>query len=88
MIAQQYCRPIQELTEQHKQMVGGHINDDSLISHLRWMCQQGQRFVEEGRIPKAMRWLGFVQGSMWRWYSIDKMRRVNAPYLEDPDDKR
>jgi len=29
------------------------------------MCVEADKFVKEGRIEKAMRWLGFIQGCLY-----------------------
>lgn len=51
------------------------------LEHAAWMCQQAISFVGEGRIEKACRWLGFVQGVLWcrGVRTIDEMRRDNMP---------
>lgn len=36
-----------------------------VLGHARWMCSQIPGLVAEGRIEKAQRWLGFVQGVLW-----------------------
>lgn len=36
-----------------------------VLCHLAWMCEQAIDFVAEGRMEKAMRWLGFIQGVLW-----------------------
>ncbi len=33
--------------------------------HLRHCCAQIREFVLAGRIEKAFRWLGFIQGVLW-----------------------
>lgn len=33
--------------------------------HLVWMSHEIEYLVQEGRIEKAMRWLGFIQGILW-----------------------
>lgn len=35
------------------------------FEHVRWMCQQVPGFVETGRLEKAHRWVGFIQGVLW-----------------------
>lgn len=35
------------------------------LHHASWMCFEIRRFVAAGKIEKAMRWLGFVQGVLW-----------------------
>ena len=44
------------------------------------MVPRALKFVEEGRIEKAMRWLGFIQGVMWSEgiYTIDEMKEHNV----------
>jgi hypothetical protein len=44
--------------------------------HALWMCREATTFVVEGRLDKAERWLGFVQGALWILgvFSIDEMR--------------
>jgi hypothetical protein len=58
---------------------------ETQIGHLLWMCHTIPLFLAEGRREKAMRWLGFLQGSAWalRLRSIESMKRDNAP--EDSD---
>lgn len=40
-------------------------NDDASLRHVRWMCQQVPEFVTEGKLEKANRWIGFIQGVLW-----------------------
>lgn len=35
------------------------------LEHVRYMCNKALHFVEENRIKKAMRWLGFIQGVLF-----------------------
>lgn len=39
---------------------------------------------------KAMRWLGFIQGSLWSWNiaSVDQLRRMNMPAEETEQAER
>lgn len=52
-----------------------------VAGHLLYMCEMGKDFVREGREAKAMRWLGFLQGSLWGFgiASIDEMKHWNMP---------
>lgn len=49
--------------------------------HVRWMLDEIDAFVDEGRREKAFRWLGFVQGALWCLdeYTIDELKLHNAP---------
>lgn len=53
--------------------------ENSLL-HARWMCLQIPWFLEEEKIEKAMRWLGFIQGVLYAQgiFSIDEMRIDNT----------
>tara|TARA_Y100000034_G_C6870091_1_gene397104 strand:+ start:983 stop:1264 length:282 start_codon:yes stop_codon:yes gene_type:complete len=52
--------------------VGGH-------KHLLYMCRMGINFIEEGKIDKAMRWLGFIQGVLCQSgiYTIEELKSHN-----------
>lgn len=59
----------------------GEIPDYVVAEHLLYMCDEGARFVREGRAEKAMRWLGFLQGVVWSrgHASLDELKRMNMP---------
>lgn len=67
-------------THLHSQGFSPERHSLSARCHLLWMCEEGiPGLVREGRIEKAMRWLGFVQGALWAMgeYSIEKLREHN-----------
>lgn len=37
---------------------------EEVCRHACWMAQETKKLVDEGRIEKAMRWLGFMQGML------------------------
>lgn len=51
----------------------------SRLQHVRWMCQQIPKMLDEGHLEKVNRWLGFIQGVLWleNIYTIDQMRNHN-----------
>lgn len=53
-------------------------------AHLRFMCIEAQQFVDDGRIDKAMRWLGFLQGVLWArgLFSLDDLKNHSRPDSE------
>lgn len=57
--------------------------------HLRYMLNQIDDFVDAGRIEKAFRWLGFVQGVLWSLglYSIEELADHNRPRKSDGQDQ-
>ena len=48
--------------------------------HVLWMCGEVRKFLKTGRREKADRWLGFIQGVLWKLglYTIDDMRGHNT----------
>ena len=54
-------------------------SSDVALSHAAWMCEQVRVFAKEGRIDKANRWIGFIQGTLWMAgrATIDEMREDN-----------
>lgn len=53
------------------------------LEHALWMCNESMHHVTEGKMEKAMRWLGFIQGVLWMTgqASIHEMKDHNR---EDP----
>ena len=56
-----------------------HSGRSDELDHIFSMIPDIEKFVEEGRIGKAFRWLGFMQGVLYcaRVYTIDEMRSHN-----------
>lgn len=52
-----------------------HPNKDKIFD----MCREIPVFYTEGRVEKAMRWLGFVQGLLFsaRTYTLDELKDHN-----------
>jgi hypothetical protein len=47
------------------------------------MIDKAILFVNENRIEKACRWLGFIQGCLWTngIYSIEELKNHNKPKI-------
>lgn len=56
------------------------------VSHAAWMCERAIEFVDEGRIEKAMRWLGWVNYAMWRC-NILTLNAIKRACMPDPDEE-
>lgn len=56
-------------------------SDTDALRHCHNMLDDIIRFAEAGKMGKAFRWLGFVQGVCWRTgvYTIDNLRDHNRP---------
>ena len=68
-----------ELLEGSKYVRQGHI-----FAHCAWMLPEMKKFVEEGRLDKVQRWLGFVQGALWAAGvgTIDAFKHMNMKQEE------
>ena len=51
------------------------------LSHIRTMFPKMRKFLEEGRVEKTFRWLGFIQGVLWSagLYSIEELQNHSRP---------
>lgn len=60
---------------------GPEVGDVDWAAHLNYMCVEAQKFVDEGRVEKAMRWLGFLQGVLWESgeFSLDDLKNHSRP---------
>jgi len=48
-----------------------NIEDPGSAEHLAYMCKKClTEFIPQGRIEKAMRWLGFIQGALIFRYNL------------------
>lgn len=71
---------IKEVIRTYEAKLDGKLYSPRLI-HVRGMLPKVKAFVAEGRIEKAFRWLGFIQGVLWceSVYSIEAMKDHNRP---------
>lgn len=55
------------------------------LCHAKWMVLEMKKFLDDGQIEKAFRWLGFVQGILWceGVYTIDEMEDHNLTGGQD-----
>lgn len=55
------------------------------LCHVWWAVGQTKVFVQEGRLEKAFRWLGFIQGALWfaGIYSVEELANHNKPAGEE-----
>lgn len=57
------------------------------MNHLLFCCEEGVRLVKDGRMEKAFRWLGFIQGGIWAagLACLTTLKEMNKPEPEEPD---
>lgn len=93
LVTQNYARIIEaayrtnactRLDESKAALHIAYIETD-VAAHLRWMCDEIGRLLIADKVEKAMRWLGFIQGAMWRsgLRTIEQLKQDNMP----PDEK-
>lgn len=51
------------------------------LIHCHGMLTKVEGFLKEGRLDKAFRWLGFVQGALWvsKVYTLNDLKNHNRP---------
>ncbi len=60
------------------------ISFQTILAHLKFVCEEGQRFIDAGHIEKAMRWLGFIQGVLWTMdvFTLEALKNHSRPAPE------
>lgn len=58
-----------------------NLLDPEIANHLLYMCRTAQVFVQEEKLPKAYRWLGFLQGIFVcsGIYSVEEVGKHSMP---------
>ncbi len=56
-------------------------SDEDFLAHCNGMLDDLEIFIQEGRMEKVFRWLGFIQGCLWRSgvYTVEEMKDHNRP---------
>ncbi len=51
------------------------------LAHCHHMLYEMETFIQEGRMDKVFRWLGFIQGVLWAAgiYTVEEMANHNRP---------
>lgn len=52
-----------------------------IFGHCYGMLDKMLVFLEEGKVEKAFRWLGFIQGCLWstQTYTLENLMNHNRP---------
>lgn len=55
--------------------------DVEFLIHCHGMLDEMEEFIRQDRMDKVFRWLGFIQGCLWRCglYTIEEMKNHNRP---------
>lgn len=56
-------------------------SDNDFLAHCHGMLDEMKTFIEEGRMEKVFRWLGFIQGCLWiiGVYTVEEIKNHNRP---------
>lgn len=59
------------------------------LAHCHQMLDKMEQFVREDRMDKVFRWLGFIQGVLWRSgvYNLDSLKNHSRPDDSGPENK-
>ncbi len=57
------------------------VDSVACLQHCHGMLDKIKTFVEEGRLEKAFRWLGFIQGVLWiqGMFTLKDLKEHNRP---------
>lgn len=57
------------------------------LMHVAGLIDATEKLLDEGRLEKAFRWLGFIQGSLWVYgfYEIRDLKNHNRPDEDDQE---
>lgn len=74
-------RNIGKIDYPHDELLDGEVHG---LEHCHGMLDKMVEFVREGRMEKAFRWLGFIQGVLWatRVYPLTDLKNHNRPQEE------
>ena len=72
------ARNIGKIDYPHDDLLDGEVHG---LEHCHGMLDKMVEFVHEGRMEKAFRWLGFVQGTLWalRVFTLTDLKNHNRP---------
>lgn len=56
-------------------------SSEDALAHCHAMLDKMEIFLQEGRVDKVFRWLGFVQGCLWRSgiCALEELENHNRP---------
>ncbi|MCK5022169.1 MAG: hypothetical protein KAR54_02900 [Candidatus Pacebacteria bacterium] len=54
-------------------------SNNGILYHCYGMTDKMLKFLEQGRVEKTFRWLGFIQGCLWTsgLYSLEEIKNHN-----------
>ncbi len=78
-----YRKKFEELNTPKKKYSHNFIplNPNDFLSHCHAMLEEIEIFLKEDRREKVFRWLGFIQGCLWRGsvYTVEELKNHNRP---------
>ncbi|TSC89141.1 MAG: Uncharacterized protein G01um10143_522 [Parcubacteria group bacterium Gr01-1014_3] len=78
-----YRKRFEEAGIEKKKLLDASHNSYSLnsLQHCYAMLDEIDVFIQEARMDKVFRWLGFIQGCLWSHgvYTLDDLKNHNRP---------
>ena len=76
-----YRKKFEELNISKRQFPHNELpkSDNDFLAHCHRMLDEMEVFIRDGRMEKVFRWLGFIQGCLWKIgvYTIEEMKNHN-----------
>ncbi len=78
-----YRKKLKELKIQNVEFPDNILspNIDCALAHCNHMLDKMEIFIQQDRLEKVFRWLGFIQGCLWSFgiYTLDDLKNDNRP---------
>lgn len=78
-----YKKKFEELNIPRKKSADNcHVASNSqCLAHCHEMLDEMEIFIQEKRMDKVFRWLGFIQGCLWKTsiYTLEELQNHNRP---------
>ena len=76
-----YRKKFEELNVPKQQFPHNELpkSDSDFLAHCHGMLDEMEVFIEDRKVEKVFRWLGFIQGCLWKIgvYTVEEMKSHN-----------
>jgi hypothetical protein len=80
-IKQYVIEPYKMAGHMEKELAPWLDAEEDIMAHMLYMLGEMERFIDEGRMEKFFRWLGFIQGFCWTvgYQTLEELKNLNKP---------
>lgn len=78
-----YRKKFEEMEIPKKQFLHSSLpaSDSEFLAHCHKMLDEMEVFIQQDKMEKVSRWLGFLQGCLWATgiYTVEQLKNHNRP---------